>query len=280
MNAATDQLYGAVQHGLELVALNHVYGAEPQEGIASFQEKRPADWRKFRDGQGPEPGDASEPGSRRGALGALRPALREAVEAALEGRAPRPPPRRSPWPTPAAPSTPPSGRRRPACATGAARRSVTYSRKVFIPLTNLCRDVCSYCTFARDDGRPARPHDEPGRGARRSPRPAPARLQGGAVHPRRPARGALAALPADACAASATTPPSRYLVAMCRAVLEQTGLLPHPNAGLIGRRELAELREVSPSQGMMLESVAERLCGPGGPHEHAPDKLPRAPGWR
>jgi dihydroxynaphthoic acid synthetase len=56
MNASTDQLYGAVQHGLELVALNHVYGAEPQEGIASFQEKRPADWRKFRGGQGPEPG--------------------------------------------------------------------------------------------------------------------------------------------------------------------------------------------------------------------------------
>ncbi|MGD9697025.1 MAG: enoyl-CoA hydratase-related protein [Thermoleophilia bacterium] len=55
MNAQTDQLYGAVQHGLELVALNHVYGPEPAEGISSFQEKRPADWRKFRDGQGPEP---------------------------------------------------------------------------------------------------------------------------------------------------------------------------------------------------------------------------------
>ena len=55
LNAATDQLYSAVQHGLELVALNHVYGPEPKEGIASFQEKRPADWRKFRDGQGPEP---------------------------------------------------------------------------------------------------------------------------------------------------------------------------------------------------------------------------------
>ena len=63
---------------------------------------------------------------------------------------------------------------------------------------------------------------------------------------------------------------------MCRAVLEQTGLLPHPNAGLMSRRELSELREVPPSQGLMLESVAERLCGPGGPHEHAPDKLPAA----
>jgi dihydroxynaphthoic acid synthetase len=56
LNAGTDQLYSAVQHGVELVALNHVYGPEPQEGIASFQEKRPADWRKFREGQGPEPG--------------------------------------------------------------------------------------------------------------------------------------------------------------------------------------------------------------------------------
>ena len=66
-----------------------------------------------------------------------------------------------------------------------------------------------------------------------------------------------------------------YLAAMCRLVLEETGLLPHPNAGVLGRRELAELREVSASQGMMLESVAERLCGPGGPHEGAPDKRPR-----
>ena len=56
MNAATDALYSSVQHGLELVALNHVYGPEPAEGIASFADKRPADWRKFRDGQGPEPG--------------------------------------------------------------------------------------------------------------------------------------------------------------------------------------------------------------------------------
>ena len=56
MNTATDALYSASNHGLELVALNHVYGPEPKEGIASFQEKRPADWRKFRDGQGPEPG--------------------------------------------------------------------------------------------------------------------------------------------------------------------------------------------------------------------------------
>jgi dihydroxynaphthoic acid synthetase len=56
MNSATDLLAGAVQHGLELVALNHVHGPEPKEGIASFQEKRKPDWRKFRLDQGPEPG--------------------------------------------------------------------------------------------------------------------------------------------------------------------------------------------------------------------------------
>jgi len=55
MNSSTDMLYGAVQHGLELVALNHVHGVEPKEGIASFQEKRKPDWRKFRDGAGPAP---------------------------------------------------------------------------------------------------------------------------------------------------------------------------------------------------------------------------------
>ena len=55
MNANTDQLYSAVQHGVELVAINHAYGPEPKEGIASFQEKRSPDWRKFRDGEGPEP---------------------------------------------------------------------------------------------------------------------------------------------------------------------------------------------------------------------------------
>jgi dihydroxynaphthoic acid synthetase len=56
MNSATDLLHGSVQHGLELVALNHIYGPEPQEGIASFQEKRKPDWRRFREGAGPEPG--------------------------------------------------------------------------------------------------------------------------------------------------------------------------------------------------------------------------------
>ena len=77
MNTATDALYSSVQHGLELVALNHVYGPEPKEGIASFQEKRPADWRRFRDGQGPDP--ASPPLS---AKGAKKPAAKPAAKKA------------------------------------------------------------------------------------------------------------------------------------------------------------------------------------------------------
>jgi len=56
LNARTDALYSSTSHGMELMALNHVHGPEPREGIASFQEKRPADWRRFRQGHGPEPG--------------------------------------------------------------------------------------------------------------------------------------------------------------------------------------------------------------------------------
>jgi FO synthase len=151
----------------------------------------------------------------------------------------------------------------------------TYSRKVFIPLTNLCRDVCSYCTFAR--------HEDDPRAHTMSPDEVLAVAEAGA---RRGCKEALFCL--------GDRPETRwpryretlrrfghesthgYLVAMCRAVLDETGLLPHPNAGLMSRRELAELREVAPSQGLMLETAAERLCASGGPHEHAPDKLPSA----
>ena len=151
---------------------------------------------------------------------------------------------------------------------------VTYSRKVFIPLTNLCRDICSYCTFAHEDGAP--------RAHTMSPDEILQVAEAGARTGCKEALFTLGDRP------EARWPEYRamlkrryghdsthsYLVAMCREVLEQTGLLPHPNAGILGRRELEELREVSPSQGMMLENVSERLCGPGGPHEHAPDKRP------
>jgi FO synthase len=208
-----------------------------------------------------------------GALTALRPALREAVEAALEGR--------RLTDAQALALADARGAEHPALwAAAAVLRDrgrpplVTYSRKVFIPLTNLCRDVCSYCTFAHLDT-DARAHTM-------SPDEI---LQVAEAGRRLGCKEALFTLGdrpearweshKRALRRFGHTSTQSYLRAMCQAVLEQTGLLPHPNAGILGRRELTELREVSASQGMMLESVSERLCGPGGPHEHAPDKRPR-----
>jgi FO synthase len=150
---------------------------------------------------------------------------------------------------------------------------VTYSRKVFIPLTNLCRDVCSYCTFAKDP-------DDP-RAHTMSPDEVMAIARAGQRMGCKEALFCLGDRPEVRWPSHLTqlkryghTSTHGYLVEMCKRVLDETGLLPHPNAGVMSRRELAELKEVSASQGLMLETVADRLCGPGGPHEHAPDKRP------
>ena len=207
-----------------------------------------------------------------GALNALRPPLRASVEAALEGR------RLSTGQALALAEV--RGAEHPALwAAAAVLRDrgrpplVTYSRKVFIPLTNLCRDVCSYCTFAHTD-------DDP-RAHTMSPDEVLAVAEAGRQLGCKEALFTLgdrpeARFPSHKAALRRFGHESTqsYLAAMCAMVLEKTGLLPHPNAGILGRRELSELREVSASQGMMLESVSERLCGPGGPHEHAPDKRP------
>jgi FO synthase len=206
------------------------------------------------------------------ALRALRPALRDALETALEGG----------WLSPgqARALADARGGEQPALWAAAARLRdrgrpavVTYSRKVFIPLTNLCRDVCSYCTFARDE------HDP--RAHTMSPDEVLAVAEAGRRLGCKEALFTLGDRPEArfeshrrALRRFGHSSTHSYLVAMCRLVLEQTGLLPHPNAGILGRRELAELREVSASQGMMLESVSERLCAPGGPHALAPDKRP------
>jgi len=151
---------------------------------------------------------------------------------------------------------------------------VTYSRKVFIPLTNLCRDVCSYCTFAVDEdsirARTMSPDDvlKMAEEAKTLGCKEALFCIGDRPEVRWPKyRDILKGFGHDST--------QSYLVAMCRMVMEETGLLPHPNAGIMSERELRELREVSPSQGIMLESTSERLCAPGGPHEHAPDKKPR-----
>ena len=150
---------------------------------------------------------------------------------------------------------------------------ITYSPKVFLPLTNLCRDVCSYCTFAQDEDSPHAHTMSPDEILRV--------CKDGAVLGCKEALFCLGDRPEvrwpkykERLRGWGHETTHSYLVAMCRLVLEETGLFPHPNAGVLSRRELEELREVAPSQGIMLESVAERLCGPGGPHEHAPDKRP------
>jgi FO synthase len=152
-------------------------------------------------------------------------------------------------------------------------RLMSYSRKVFIPLTQLCRDVCHYCTFAQRPraGRPAYlsaeqvltiAHAGAAAGCTEAlftlgDKP---ELRYGA------ARDALAAL------GHATT--VEYLRAMCELVLRETGLLPHINPGIMTRDEIASLRTVSASQGIMLESSSARLCEPGGVHYGSPDKHP------
>src|SRR5260221_3181983 len=152
-------------------------------------------------------------------------------------------------------------------------RLVSYSRKVFIPLTQLCRDVCHYCTFAHAPrrGEPAYLDAEQVVAIARAGAKAGCRealftlgdkpeLRYGA------AREALARLGHD------TT--LSYLAEMAELVLKETGLLPHLNPGVMTREELDRLRAVSVSQGIMLESASERLCRRGGPHFGSPGKMP------
>ncbi|HTB38027.1 MAG TPA: 7,8-didemethyl-8-hydroxy-5-deazariboflavin synthase CofG, partial [Reyranella sp.] len=152
-------------------------------------------------------------------------------------------------------------------------RLISYSRKVFIPLTHLCRDVCHYCTFAE------RPRA--GQPAYLSPDQvlAIARAGQGAGCTEalftlgdKPELRYAAAREALAALGYGTT--IEYLTAMCGLVLRETGLLPHANPGVMTREEIAALREVTASQGIMLESTSERLCEKGGVHYGSPDKHP------
>ncbi len=150
---------------------------------------------------------------------------------------------------------------------------VSYSRKVFIPLTRLCRDTCRYCTFATTPRHLAAPY------LSRAEVIAIARAgeQAGCKealftlgdNPESRYRSARAAL--DQMGFASTID---YLAAMCQAVLDETGLLPHVNPGVMTEAQIAQLRKVSVSQGLMLESSAARLCERGGPHHGAPDKQP------
>ncbi len=160
-------------------------------------------------------------------------------------------------------------------ADAAARRDrltgcrTTYSPKVFIPLTRLCRDRCGYCTFATAPARVESPYLAPeqvlaiaGAGATAGCPEALFTL-GEAPEDRYPAARAWL----DEHGYGSTVD---YLVAMCRMVLDETGLLPHANAGALSGDELAALRAVAPSQGMMIESLDAGLAC----HRGAPDKTP------
>jgi len=148
---------------------------------------------------------------------------------------------------------------------------LSYSRKVFIPLTQLCRDVCHYCTFAHPPRRGEAAYLSPdqvlaiGRAGQAAGCKEALFTLGDKPELRyRMAREELARL------GHPTT--LSYLAAMAKLVLEETGLLPHVNPGLLENADVAALRAVSVSQGIMLESAAERLCEPGGPHHGSPDK--------
>jgi FO synthase len=154
-------------------------------------------------------------------------------------------------------------------------RSISYSRKVFIPLTRLCRDCCAYCTFAAQPSEVAAPFLSPDEvlaiartGQRAGCREALFTLGDKPELRYAAAREALAAL------GYAST--VDYLAAMCRRVLNETGLLPHVNAGVMAEQDIARLRSVSVSQGIMLENISDRLCARGGPHYGSPDKAPAA----
>src|SRR5437763_11462205 len=152
-------------------------------------------------------------------------------------------------------------------------RLVTYSPKVFIPLTKLCRDVCHYCTFARPPRRGERAYmtiDEVLEVAR-------AGVAAGCHEalftlgdkPEVRYRAARDELEQLGCATTV-----QYVARAASAVLDETGLLPHLNLGVLTRADFVALRPVSASMGLMLETTAERLSQRGGPHFGSPDKLP------
>ena len=150
---------------------------------------------------------------------------------------------------------------------------VSYSRKVFIPLTQLCRDVCHYCTFAHPPRRGERVFltreevlEIARAGAKAGCHEALFTLGDKPELRYRAARDELAALGHD------TT--LSYLAEMAGLVLKETGLLPHLNPGLLTRDDIEALRKVSASQGIMLETASERLSERGGPHFGSPDKHP------
>jgi FO synthase len=165
------------------------------------------------------------------------------------------------------------------CAEAGARRDahygrvVTYSRKIFVPLTTLCRDDCGYCTFVKRPGEPGAKY--------LTPEEVLALVRAGQALGCKEVLFSLGEKPElryeAARAVLAGLGYARtidYLHAMCVRVRDETGLIPHVNAGTLDEDEFRLLKPVSGSMGMMLENVSKRLCEPGGPHFACPDKVP------
>ena len=154
-------------------------------------------------------------------------------------------------------------------------RTVTFSPKVFIPLTRLCRDFCGYCTFRQDPVAagtklfltPEDVLDVARAGQRLGCTEALFTLG------ERPEQRYSEAKDWLRQRGYATT--LQYLTDMCQLVAQETSLLPHANPGTMSRREMASLQPYNPSMGLMLESTSERLHAPGAAHENAPSKRPR-----
>jgi 7,8-didemethyl-8-hydroxy-5-deazariboflavin synthase CofG subunit len=151
---------------------------------------------------------------------------------------------------------------------------VTYSRKVFINLVNLCRDTCSYCTYKKEPGDPML--------SMLAPEQVLAIAEAGKktrctealfVTGERPEQRYLQAR--DWLQSLGHSSTIDYIAEMSELVLEKTGLLPHTNAGSMTRKEMEKLRDTNPSMGVMLETSSERLMGKGMAHEGAPSKNPK-----
>src|SRR5947209_10406163 len=150
---------------------------------------------------------------------------------------------------------------------------ITFSKKVFIPLTTLCRDYCSYCTFRKDPGQPGAHFMTPDEvlamaeeGRRAGCKEALLSL---GDQPERIFREEREFLRGQGYRRTLD-----YLAAMCELVLERTGLLPHANPGVMDGAALDRLKESNASVGLMLENVSVRLMRDGLPHANAPDKVP------
>ena len=152
--------------------------------------------------------------------------------------------------------------------------TVTFSPKIFIPLTHMCRDFCGYCTFRKDP-------KQAGKDIYMTPEQVLEVANAGAALGCTEALFTLGERPEQRYPEARAWLRKRgfkttleYLAHVCRLVLEETEMLPHANPGTMARREIAALQPYNPSMGLMLESTSEALYAKGGPHEFAPSKRP------